>query len=323
MLERFFSKEEIRRITRSIINLPTLPTVVAKMLEMLDNPKTSAAQLSRLISGDQVLTAKVLRLANSAFYAFPQPISTVNLAVVVLGFDVVKNLVIGISVIESFSKEADGYFDVMRFWEHSIGCGVAARMLARMYGYQVSGEAFTAGLLHDIGKLVMREHLKVEFLEVLGKVQQGKTFLEAEEELLGVTHAEIGNWLAERWNFPVVLQEAILCHHRPGEARKEPMLAAIVHFADVICKHAEVGFSGDHVKPPLDEAVYDVLSPKLTEEGEVDMGFYVSKLRDEMERAEVFMSTILGKELEPSRGGPLGGDRFPEAGVAQDSGKVG
>ncbi|HIE03679.1 MAG TPA: HDOD domain-containing protein, partial [Candidatus Latescibacteria bacterium] len=198
----------------------------------------------------------------------------------------------------------------------------AARMLARMYGYQVSGEAFTAGLLHDIGKLVMREHLKAEFLEVLGKVQQGKAFLEAERELLGVTHAEIGNWLAERWNFPAVLQEAILYHHDPGKARKEPMLAAIVHFADVICRHGRVGFSGDHVIPPLDEAVYDVLSPKLTEEGEVDMGFYISKLRDEMERLEGFVGTILGKELEPSLGGPVGGDRFPEAGVAQDSGEV-
>jgi len=296
LLERFFSRQEIRRITRSIINLPTLPTVVAKMLEMLDNPRTSAAQLGRLISGDQVLTAKVLKLANSAFYAFPQPISTVNLAVVVLGFDVIKNLVIGISVIESFSKEADGYFDVMRFWEHSIGCGVAGRMLARMHGYRVSGEAFTAGLLHDIGKLVMREHLRTEFLEVLERVnQEGKSFLEVEEELLGVTHAEIGSWLAERWNFPAVLQEAILCHHKPGEAKREPMLAAIAHFADVICKHAEVGFSGDHVKPPLDDVVYEVLSPKLTEDGEVDLEFYISELRGEMERAEGFVSTILGR----------------------------
>lgn len=297
-MEKFFSREEIRRITKSIINLPTLPTVVAKMLEMLDNPRTSAAQVGRLISSDQVLTAKVLKLANSAFYAFPQPISTVNLAIVVLGFDVVKNLVIGISVIESFSKEVDEYFDVMRFWEHSIGCGVAARMLARMHGYHVSGEAFTAGLLHDIGKLVMREHLKAEFVEVLGKVRQGKSFLEAEKELLGVTHAEIGNWLAERWNFPAVLQEAILHHHDPARARREPRLAAIVHFADLICKHGKVGFGGDDVKPPLDEAVYDLLSPRLTDEGEVDLEFYVCGLLDEMERVEMFVSTILGKELE-------------------------
>jgi len=215
------------------------------------------------------------------------------LAVVVLGFDVMKDLVIGVSVIESFSKEADEYFDVVRFWEHSIGCGVAARMLARRHGYRVSGEAFTAGLLHDLGKLVMREHLRAEFLEVLEKVQQGGTFLEAEQELLGVTHAEIGAWLAERWNFPAVLQEAILCHHEPGGAKREPMLSAVVHFADVVCKHMGVGFSGDTVKPVLDDGVYEVLSPKLTEEGEVDMEFYVSELRGEMERAEGFVNTIL------------------------------
>ena len=297
-MERFFTRDEIRRITKSIINLPTLPTVVARMLEMLDNPRTSASQVGRLISGDQVLTAKLLKLANSAFYAFPQPISTVNLAVVVLGFNIIKDLVIGISVIESFSREADDYFDVMKFWEHSIGCGVAARMLARMHGYRVSGEAFTAGLLHDIGKLVMREHLKAEFLEVLGRARRGGSFVEAEREVLGVTHAEIGSWLAERWNFPPVLREAILYHHEPGKAEREPTLTAITHFADVLCKHAGVGFSGDDARPPLDDAVYEALSPELTEDGEVDMELYISRLRGEMGRAEGFVDTILGRRAE-------------------------
>ena len=223
MLQKFFSHDEIKRITRNIITLPTLPTVVAKMIELVDNPKTTAATLGRLISSDQVLTAKILKLANSAFYAFPRRIGTVHLAVVVLGFEIVKDLALSVSVIEQFSKGEDEEetFDVMRFWEHSIGSGVASRMLAAQYGYRVSGEAFTAGLLHDIGKLVLREYLKTEFREVMENVRtKGCSFVEAEQEVLGVTHAEIGGWLVEKWNLPAHLVEAIRTHHQPTRASK-------------------------------------------------------------------------------------------------------
>ena len=297
MLQRFFSQDEIKRITRNIINLPTLPTVVAKMIELVDNPKTTASSLGKLISSDQVLTAKVLKLANSAFYAFPRKIATVNLAIVVLGFDMIKNLVLSVSVIDRFSKESDRGFDVMKFWEHSVGCGVAGRMVAGEYGYRVSGEVFTSGLLHDIGKLILREYLKVEFQEIVEIVEERDiSFIEAEREVLGVTHTEIGGWLGDKWNLPGQLVEAIRTHHHPEEAQKAPELTALVHFSDVLCRFSEVGYGGDDVVPPLDEGASHLLRLHTLDSGEVDMEYYKGKLLSEMEKAEIFMNLIQGSD---------------------------
>ena len=141
-------RESLKRITQSIINLPTLPTVVAKMLEIIDDPKSSARALGRLINNDQVLTARILRLANSAFYGFPNPISTINLAIVVLGFETIKNLGLSVTVIDRFARSGkdDELLDYTRFWEHSVGVAVASRMIARMHGFRaIEGEAFVAG----------------------------------------------------------------------------------------------------------------------------------------------------------------------------------
>src|SRR5512133_1566252 len=137
----------IKRITESILGLPTLPTVVSKMIELVDNPRTSAASLSRLISTDQALTARLLKLANSAYYGFQREISTVNMAIVVLGFNTVKDMGLSLSVFDMF-KEGDtaGAFDTTQFWEHSVGCGIAARAIARFCGHRLAGEAFVAGL---------------------------------------------------------------------------------------------------------------------------------------------------------------------------------
>jgi len=195
---------KIRRITERIIGLPTLPTVVAKMIELVDNPKTSAASLGKLISSDQALTAKILKLANSAYYGFPREISTVNLAIVVLGFNTVKDMGLSVSILEAFSENSDNtLFDLAKFWEHSIGCGVAARMLAKRFNYRISGEAFVAGLLHDVGKVILNQYLSHDFRRIIELVRQRECFLvEAEKEILDVTHPMVGTWLAEKWNMP-------------------------------------------------------------------------------------------------------------------------
>ncbi len=295
MLRKFFSQDEIKQVTRNIINLPTLPTVVAKMIELVDNPKTTASSLGKLISSDQVLTAKLLKLANSAFYAFPRKIGTVNLAIVVLGFDMIKSLALSASVIDRFSKENDRIFDVMKFWEHSVGCGVAGRVVAAEYGYRVSGEVFTAGLLHDIGKLILREYLNLEFQEIIETVKEkGISFIEAEREILGVTHAEIGGWLGERWNLPGQLVETIRVHHQPEKARKVPELVALVHFSDIVCRFSKVGCGGDDGVPALDETVSRMLRLRTLDSGEVDMEHYKGKFLDEMKKAEIFMNLIQG-----------------------------
>ncbi|MEA1997149.1 MAG: HDOD domain-containing protein, partial [Gemmatimonadota bacterium] len=219
-------RKHLKRITQSIISLPTLPTVVAKMIQMIDDPKSSARSLSRLIRSDQVLTARILRLANSSFYGFPNPIASVNLAIVALGYETVKNLGLSVSVISRFAKagQEDELLDYSRFWEHSVGVAVASRMLARMHGLpEIESEAFVAGLIHDLGKVILSQYQTARYSEALRIVENRRVLLaRAEERVFGVDHSEVGGWLAERWNLPGSLVEAIRLHHRPLEAASSP-----------------------------------------------------------------------------------------------------
>jgi HD-like signal output (HDOD) protein len=226
--------EYIKEKVQSIIQLPALPTIAMEVVEMVDNPKTSASKLGRLISTDQALTAKVLKIANSPFYGFPRKISTIDFAIIVLGYDALKEIVISISLVSSLQKKSDSMFDAKVFWDHAITSGVLARRLARDLGYRVSGEVFVGGLLHDMGISVLHRYFKNEFKRITEIVRETDlTALEAEESVLGVTHGEIGGWLAERWNLPDHLVEAITLHHQPTHAVQNKDLVALIHCADV------------------------------------------------------------------------------------------
>ncbi len=228
------SPETIKEKVQTIIQLPALPTIAMEIVDLVDNPKTSASKLGKLISTDQALTAKVLKIANSPFYGFPRKISTIDFAIIVLGYDALKEIVISISLVSSLQKKGDAMFDAKGFWDHAIMSGVLARRLARDLGYRVSGEVFVGGLLHDMGVSVLHRYFKSEHKRIMEIVRETDlTALEAEESVLGVTHAEVGGWLAERWNLPSHLVEAISMHHTPGRAENNKELVALIHCADV------------------------------------------------------------------------------------------
>jgi putative nucleotidyltransferase with HDIG domain len=232
------SPEYIKEKVQTIIQLPALPTIAMEVVEMVDNPKTSASKLGKLISTDQALTAKVLKIANSPFYGFPRKISTIDFAIIVLGYDALKEIVISISLVSSLQKKSDALFDAKSFWDHSITSGVLARRLARDLGYRVSGEVFVGGLLHDMGVSVLHRYFRSEYKRIVEILEETDlNALEAEESVMGVTHAEVGGWLAERWNLPDHLVEAIRFHHVPARADKNKDLVALIHCADMIaCK---------------------------------------------------------------------------------------
>lgn len=227
--------EQIHEKVKTIIQLPALPSIALEVVELVDNPRTSASKLGRVISSDQALTAKVLKIANSPFYGFPKKISTVDFAIIVLGFDALKEIVISISLVSSLQKKSDNYFDARIFWDHAISTGVIARRLARDLHYRISGEVFVGGLLHDMGISVLHRYFSNEYRRIIDIVRDSDlSMLEAEESVLGVTHAEVGGWLAERWNMPDHLVEAIAFHHQPFKAVLNPDLVALIHVADVI-----------------------------------------------------------------------------------------
>lgn len=269
-------KEKIRRKIKSIKSLPTLPAVAQKVSKMAENDNTSAAQLGKIIATDQALSGRVLRLVNSSFYGFPGRISSISNAIVLLGFDVVKSLIISVSVFEMMEK------GIIGLWEHSLGCAVASRLIARRVPDCDPEELSVAGLLHDIGKVVVSMQLPENYEDIKQFIAEKQViFSGAEQEVLGFTHAEIGEWLGESWNLPVSLLEPIACHHTPLRAQRAKNQTAVVHVANFLVRALGFGSGGDPWVPPLERKACDRLGLSLQDLEEI-----VRELGDELEAIE-------------------------------------
>ena len=247
----------LKRVTEGMVALPTLPLVASRVIEAVARPETSAEEVARILSLDPSLTARTLRLANSDFYGFPRKVGTLDLAVVVLGSNTLRDLVLTASV---FQTLGDGDAGMEGLWNHSLACGVAARALAERCGYRLSGEAYAAGMLHDIGKVVLRQTDPDRFQAVVAMVrEQGAAMDDAERGLFGSSHAEVGAWLAERWGLPADLVEAIACHHRPETAIRNKELAALVHVANSLTERAGLSWPKGVVTRPISPSALELV----------------------------------------------------------------
>jgi putative nucleotidyltransferase with HDIG domain len=245
----------LRRRVERLEGLPTLPSVASSLLALTRNPKTSATQVGELISKDQALTTRVLRLVNSAYYGFPKKISTINHAVVILGFSRVKNIVLAASVFAMEKLEQPSAFDPAAFWRHSLGAAVCARAVSRELHCGEHEEAFVCGLLHDVGKVVLAQVAPDDYRQALSLAASRSSLIrDAEEAVLGLDHAEVGSWLVERWQLPPGVQSAVRRHHQPGETRQDRETAVVVSAADVLARSLQVGSGGDRSLPAFDPA---------------------------------------------------------------------
>ncbi len=260
-----------QQIITKIDDLPTLPRSVLKITELVNDPKSSARDLARVITDDQVLTARLLKLVNSSFYGFPQRISTVTGAIVLLGFDAIRNLLLTTSVFDLFAgKNRKRKHTQEQFWDHSLGCAVGAKVIGNYLRHDKIEELFVSGLLHDIGKIVEMMFLPREFSEIVAAVnQENILMITAENRVLGYNHVEVGKLLAERWNLPLKLVQVIAYHHQPTEAGSFAIEAAIVHLADILCRALEMGSGGDHKIPPLDRLAWESLKIKTSAIGTI------------------------------------------------------
>ncbi len=238
-----------KKRTQLLKNLPTLPGMIEQISKAVESKRFSAADIGRLISRDQVLTAKVLKLANSAFFGFSRNVGSLTQALVLLGFDVVKGLILTSSVFDLMKTKAQG------MWEHSMGVATAAHIIAEEIEIEDQEEVSLAGLLHDLGKVVIRVHMPDD-AEAIGALveQKGVSVRQAEQEVLGFDHAEVGQWLAESWKLPEELTEPIRWHHKPEGARQVPLATSVVHLADVLARGWGLGDGIDIWVPPLNRA---------------------------------------------------------------------
>jgi putative nucleotidyltransferase with HDIG domain len=234
-------KEKNRNFLASIQNLPSIPVVMMEVTNLLGNPNTSAGELGKIISKDQGLVTKILRVANSPLYGLPRKVSTIEFAIVILGFTHIKNIVVALSAFEAFNSKNDERWDKKKFWAHSIMTATVAKKISEDIGYRKSGEAFIAGLLHDLGISVIQRFFHKQFKEIIDLVETQKMrSLNAEEQVMGLHHGEIGQYLAERWNLPESLGETIRHHHKPSESEDHKVVASIVHLADYLTQHFKV-----------------------------------------------------------------------------------
>ncbi len=291
-------RARVRRIAEGILDLPTLPTVVAKIVELVDNPRTNASTLARLISTDPALTARMLKLANSAYYGFPRRIGTINLAIVVLGFNTVRDLAVSASLVERISFSRDGGM-MSDFWEHSIGTAIAARMVLRQIHHRSVGEAFVAGLLHDIGRLVVARYLPGESRAVEERLEESDHPLWViEHEVLGMSHSEVGGLLCRRWNIPDSICEAITWHHHPLERGEADQLTCIVNFSEHLAHRGSANPLQEGPLGEMDDRVCTALELRRDEEGLLDMTWYAERFAEELTRAETFRDLVLGRDSE-------------------------
>ncbi len=199
---------------QSIQNIAAMPTVASQVLSAVDNQDFSAAKIAVLLEQDQSLVARLLRVANSPFYGFSRKISTVELAVVVLGTNAIKEILIGLSIKRMFRKVQSLGFNIDAFWTYSLYCASASRVIARKIGYRLAGEAFVAGLMHDIGILIIAQYFGVDYAKIRElMISRNMSLIEAEKYVLKTTHCEIGAWIGKKWNLPDRLLMSILNHH--------------------------------------------------------------------------------------------------------------
>ena len=238
-------------------NLATIPQVVARLRGMLVDPSASAVTIGAEIEKDQVLAAKVLKLVNSGFYGFHKTISTITQAMVLLGFDVVEALVLTASVldvIDAMNKRLVG------LWDHSLAAARVAEAVANRMKLANPEELAAAGLLHDIGKVVVAQKLPIEHARIRRLIAgRGCLQLEAEREVLGATHGDVARWLLERWHLPERLVAPIAGHHEFDPDGPWADRVAVIDFADVTCRALGLGYPGDSLIPALHPDAWEIL----------------------------------------------------------------
>ncbi|MBW8889923.1 MAG: HDOD domain-containing protein [Fibrobacteres bacterium] len=285
------SKQRYQRIIQDLGQIPTMPTIAAKVMQIVNDPHSSAEDVAKFISRDVALTSKVLRLANSAFYGIPRTISSVNSAIVILGFNTIRSLVLSASVLKVFpQKPGLVRFDRKAFWKHSFMVGIASRMLAQIYRKKklVDMEtAFSAGLLHDIGKIILEQFSNEDYLPVLNAAKEkGLPLVMVEKSILGMSHADVSGMLVDKWQMPNELKGPIVFHHSPLEDKTAQDMACIVHFANHLCHLKGSGCMAEETYAPLAKEV----------EGLLGLGISSEQLLEELEKhiqeAEPFFSLI-------------------------------
>jgi len=275
---------KVDELFKSVKTLPTLPPVVQKVLASINDPKVGAKQLAEIITSDQAITTRVLKLVNSSFFGLRGEVSNIHHAVTLLGFSTIRQILLGVSICKNFKGlNVLDKFSGESFWMHSIATAILARNLSKI-GTKVEPDiAYTVGLIHDIGKLLLLEHHEEDFIKALLKAKgDNRPLYETEKEVFEVDHSDVGNWLLKKWGLPRDARRAVKNHHVAVIDKISPVsedaLTAVIFFSNNIARKFDVGNSGNDVIEMDDESFRKFFGITL-EETNLD----AVKLREEVE----------------------------------------
>ena len=283
--------ERIRRRVTAVGGLPTLPKVAAEVLRLAHDPDSSLKDMANVISKDPPLTGRILKVANSAFYGLSQQVGSLSIALVLLGMKNITTIVTSVSIFRAMTFVGEtGSFTRKAFWQHSAACGKACDLVGKEFRLDLGGEGFVAGLIHDLGKIMLDAVFHNDFVRVLTlAAEEGIPMFQAEQKTLGVNHAQIGSWLAATWHLPEPLCNAIATHHQePRDHEKEPLGAAL-QFADAVVRTEQLGFPG-FASPP-ERAVLEKW-PLLRQRKDFPWEDFTDKVREEFRGIEEFLNAV-------------------------------
>lgn len=277
---------DLEAIVKRAKNLPALPQVTTKLLEVFDDSKSQAKDVGKIIEGDQSLASQILKQVNSPFYGFAGRISSLKHAVVIMGFNAVKNLAMGFSIAKMSRNGTVSVLDMEKFWEHSLGVGVGARAIGKEIGYPCPEELLAAGLLHDIGKIILSDSFPDEYKKVLEEVEETEgEMYQTEKKVFGSSHAEIGEWFTRENRFPPILRDCVGHHHALSEQGLSQSAKAIqtIHVADQLCRMEGIGWSAKNSNQEAIEHACKNIG--LSDEARKKM---LDNLRSEIDEAKEF-----------------------------------
>ncbi len=234
-----------KEIAGKTIEIATLPEVTMRIIEVVQDPRSTAHDLHKIVSHDPALSARVLRVVNSAFYGLPGQIGSIDRAIMLLGLNAVKNIAIAASLTKMFNQEVPcDDFSGKDLWTHSVAVGASNKLITAAIGLALPDEAFLAGLIHDLGLVALMQCFNDKIPEIVNLVRSGVPFRTAEEKVIGADHQQIGMALAAKWKFPRSFQYVTGYHHNPQDLAKENRLLAVVtHISDILCANQELGLT--------------------------------------------------------------------------------
>lgn len=251
-------QQKFESMITSIEDLPTLPHVVLQLMDKLNEPDPSVDELADMIMSDQVLTTRLLRFVNSAYFGFYRMINSVKETILYLGVNEIRNLIYSAVLTNTFERDAP-LIKRVRFWEHSLGCALFSKFIAKRIGYPALEMAYLGGLLHDIGEAILALHQYKEFEQVVFQVlDNGTSFYVEEDKILGINHTDFGPWLSEHWLLPSQMNDVISFHHSVLEADENKILVALVRIADLTCLYHNLDFGYKEEEETLTEEIVEL-----------------------------------------------------------------